>query len=119
MEMRIQGGGPRRPTSWGRFTPHGGLGSGEMPTLISGATELLEPARYRVERRCHIRDRRLVEFDQHEVQPPCPEPCSRFEKSGGPFRRVGLFDLGENPWHETAFRTVAAALAKLTEQPAG
>jgi hypothetical protein len=36
-----------------------------------------------------------------------------------PFRRVGLFDLGENPWHETAFRTVAAALAKLTEQPAG
>jgi hypothetical protein len=29
-----------------------------------------------------------------------------------------LFDLGENPWHEIAFRTVAAALATLTEQPA-
>ena len=29
-----------------------------------------------------------------------------------------LFDLGENPWHEIAFRTVAAALAKVTEQPA-
>jgi hypothetical protein len=47
-----------------------------------------------------------------------PDSQNEFE-SGGPFRRVGLFDLGENPWHETAFRTVAAALAKLTEQPAG
>ena len=26
---------------------------------------------------------------------------------------VGLFDLGETAWHETAFKTVAAALAKL------
>ena len=32
---------------------------------------------------------------------------------------VGLFYLGENPWNEIAFRTVAAALAKLMEQPAG
>jgi hypothetical protein len=36
-----------------------------------------------------------------------------------PFRRVALFDLSENLWHETAFRTISAALAKLTEQPAG
>jgi hypothetical protein len=27
---------------------------------------------------------------------------------------VGLFDLGEMDWHETAFRTVAAALARTT-----
>jgi hypothetical protein len=26
---------------------------------------------------------------------------------------VGLFDLGETAWHETAFRTVASALAKM------
>jgi hypothetical protein len=29
---------------------------------------------------------------------------------------VGLFDLGEMDWHETAFRTVAASLAKITGQ---
>jgi hypothetical protein len=29
---------------------------------------------------------------------------------------VGLFELGETEWHETAFRTVAAALAKITRQ---
>jgi hypothetical protein len=29
---------------------------------------------------------------------------------------VGLFDLGETAWHETAFRTVAAALANITAQ---
>jgi hypothetical protein len=31
---------------------------------------------------------------------------------------VGLFDFGQNPWHATAFRTVSATLAKMTEQPA-
>ena len=29
---------------------------------------------------------------------------------------VGLFDLGETDWHETAFRTVAASLAQITGQ---
>jgi hypothetical protein len=27
---------------------------------------------------------------------------------------TGLFELGETDWHETAFRTVAASLAKIT-----
>jgi hypothetical protein len=30
---------------------------------------------------------------------------------------TGLFELGETDWHETAFRTVAAALAKITRPP--
>jgi hypothetical protein len=30
----------------------------------------------------------------------------------------GLFELGETRWHETAFRTVTAALAKITRQVA-
>jgi hypothetical protein len=29
---------------------------------------------------------------------------------------VGLLDLGEMDWHETAFRNVAASLAKITRQ---
>lgn len=29
---------------------------------------------------------------------------------------TGLFELGETHWHETAFRTVTAALAKITRQ---
>jgi hypothetical protein len=29
---------------------------------------------------------------------------------------TGLFELGETDWHETAFRTVVAALAKITGQ---
>src|ERR1035438_4668393 len=28
---------------------------------------------------------------------------------------TGLFELGETHWHETAFRTVAASLAKITQ----
>jgi hypothetical protein len=31
---------------------------------------------------------------------------------------TGLFELGETRWHETAFRTVTAALAKITQQRA-
>jgi hypothetical protein len=30
---------------------------------------------------------------------------------------TGLFELGETSWHETAFRTVTAALAKIARQP--
>jgi hypothetical protein len=29
---------------------------------------------------------------------------------------TGLFELGETHWHETAFRTVVASLAKITRQ---
>jgi hypothetical protein len=29
---------------------------------------------------------------------------------------TGLFELGETDWHETAFRTVVASLAKITAQ---
>jgi hypothetical protein len=32
---------------------------------------------------------------------------------------TGLFELGETDWHETAFRNVAASLAKITGQSAG
>jgi hypothetical protein len=28
---------------------------------------------------------------------------------------TGLFELGETSWHETAFRTVVASLAKITQ----
>ena len=40
---------------------------------------------------------------------------------GDPLRNplTAKLDLSENLWHETAFRTISAALAKLTEQPAG
>jgi hypothetical protein len=31
---------------------------------------------------------------------------------------TGLFELGETDWHETAFRNVAASLAKITGQSA-
>jgi hypothetical protein len=29
---------------------------------------------------------------------------------------TGLFELGETHWHKTAFRTVTAALARITRQ---
>jgi hypothetical protein len=31
---------------------------------------------------------------------------------------TGLFELGETDWHETAFRTVVASLAKITQRAA-